>query len=138
MSKKRKEKQNESWKDSLNIADELAKIGGGDGLGDFNFKRFFGGIYQEHSEEEVEQSLIVGTSTTTPSIKDISLDYPQPWLFFRLITGSIILFYSFVAVYDQFENSNLLPGMIFTGSFAVPISTLFLFFELNIRRNVPI
>ncbi|WP_269621737.1 PrsW family intramembrane metalloprotease [Prochlorococcus marinus] len=138
MPDKNNAKQKESWKDSLNIADEIGRIGGGEGLGDFNFKRFFGGIYKDHSEEEVEQSLIVGTSTTTPSIENISLDYPQPWLFFRLITGSVILFYSFIAVYDQFENANLLPGIIFTGSFAVPISTLFLFFELNIRRNVPI
>ncbi len=127
-----------SWKDSLNIADEIGRIGRGEGLGDFSFKRFFGGIYKDHSEDEVEQSLIVGTATTTPSIEDVSLDYPQPWLFFRLITGSVILFYSFIAVYNQFENTNLLPGIIFTGSFAVPISTLFLFFELNIRRNVPI
>jgi RsiW-degrading membrane proteinase PrsW (M82 family) len=138
MSEKKNSKQQDSWRDLLNIVDDLARIGGGEGLGGFNFKRFFGGIYKEHSEEEVEQSLIVGTSTTTPSVEDISLEYPQPWLFFRLITGSIILFYSFVAVYEQFENSNLLPGIIFTGSFAVPISTLFLFFELNIRRNVPI
>jgi len=135
---KKDSKEKESWKDSLNIADEIARLGGAEGLGDFDFKRFFGGIYKDHSEEEVEQSLIVGTSTTTPSINEVSIEYPQPWLFFRLITGSIILFYSFVAVYNQFENANLLPGIIFTGSFAVPISTLFLFFELNIRRNVPI
>ena len=66
------------------------------------------------------------------------MEYPQPWLFFGLITGSIILFYGFVIAYNEFENINLIPGLIITGSFAVPISTLFLFFELNIRRNVPL
>ena len=112
-------------KESENLFTEtissIARLGGGEGLGDFDFKRFFGGIYNEHTEEEVEQSLIVGTSTTTPSLNEVSLEYPQPWLFFRLVTGSVILFYSFVAVYNQFENANLLPGIIFTGSFAVPI-----------------
>ena len=117
---------------------KLSRVGGAEGLGDFNFKRFFGGISKPHSVEEIEQSLIVGTKRTTPLIKDVSVEYPQPWLFFRLITGSIILFYGFVIAYNEFENINLIPGLIITGSFAVPISTLFLFFELNIRRNVPL
>ncbi|WP_320677267.1 PrsW family intramembrane metalloprotease [Prochlorococcus sp. MIT 1300] len=114
----------------------LSRVGDADGLGQFNFSRFFGGINKPHTEEEVEKSLIVGTSSTTPSINEVDLEYPQPWLFFRLIIGSIILFYGFVFAYEQFENSNLIPGVIITGSFAVPISTLFLFFELNIRRNI--
>ena len=116
----------------------LSKIGGAEGLGEFDFKRFFGGINKPHTEEEVEASLIVGTSTTTPSLRQVKLDYPQPWLFFRLVTASLILFYAFVFAYREFGNANLIPGLIITGSFAVPISTLFLFFELNIRRNVPL
>ena len=133
--------QNDSNKASAPIdsaISSLSKIGGAEGLGEFKFERFFGGINKPHTEEEVEQSLIVGTSTTTPSIKQVKLDYPQPWLFFRLVTASLVLFYGFVFAYRQFENANLLPGLIITGSFAVPISTLFLFFELNIRRNVPL
>lgn len=34
-----------------------------------------------HSEDEVEQSLIVGTSSTTPPIGELELEYPRPWLF---------------------------------------------------------
>ena len=123
---------------SEELLDRLGKIGEAEGLGAFNFSRFFGGIDKPHTVEEIEESLIVGTKFTTPKIEDISLDYPQPWLFFRLVTVSVILFYAFLFSYYAFENIYLVPGLIFSGSFAVPISTLFLFYELNIRRNVPL
>ena len=125
-------------KSTQGLVTSISKAGGGEGLGDFDFNRFFGSVFRPHTEEEIEESLIVGTSTTTPSIHNISLEYPQPWLFFRLVSASVILFYGFVFSYNSFQNPKLLPGLIITGSFAVPISTLFLFFELNIRRNVPI
>lgn len=116
----------------------ISQFGGGEGIGEFQFSSFFGEIFKPHTEDEVEESIIVGTSKTTPSIEEVVVEYPRPWLFFRLVTGSLILFYGFVFAYRQFENTNLVPGLIITGSFAVPISTLFLFFELNIRRNVPL
>lgn len=121
-----------------NVVAGISQISGGDGIGDFKISEFFSEIFKPHSEDEVEESLIVGTRQTTPSISDLNIEYPKPWLFFRLVTGSLILFYGFVFSYQQFENANLIPGLILTGSFAVPIATLFLFFELNIRRNVPL
>jgi len=123
---------------SKDLLEKLGRVGEAEGLGEFNFSRFFGGINKPHSVDEIEESLIIGTQSTTPKIEDVNLDYPQPWLFFRLVTVSIILFYAFVIAYYAFENINLVPGLIFCGSFAVPISTLFLFFELNIRRNIPL
>lgn len=121
-----------------NIVGGIGAIGGAEGLGEFRLMKFFSEAFKKHTEEEVEASIIVGTSTTTPDISEVDLSYPQPWLFFRLAIGSIILFYGFVFAYGQFSSANLLPGLIFTGSFAVPIATVFLFYEINIRRNVPL
>ena len=120
------------------IFDELGKLGDGDGFGEFDFKKFFKGLFIYKTEEELEDSLIVGTSKTTPSISELLIKYPEPWLFGRLIIGSLVLFYGFVGIYKQFEVVNLIPAIIFTGSFSVPISTIFLFFEINIRRNISI
>ncbi len=120
------------------VVSGISQISGGEGIGEFRFSTFFDEIFKPHTEDEVEESLIVGTRKTTPSIEELTIEYPKPWLFFRLITGSLILFYSFVFAYQQFENPNLIPGLILSGSFAVPLATLFLFFELNVRRNVPI
>jgi RsiW-degrading membrane proteinase PrsW (M82 family) len=36
----------------------------------------------------------------------------------------------------MWANTKLLPGLMLVGSFAIPISTLVLFVELNVRRNV--
>ena len=132
-------KPKQERKDTLSsVVTSISELSGGDGIGEFNFNNFFSEIFKPHSEEEIDESLIVGTSTTTPAINELKIEYPRPWLFFRLITGSIILFYGFVFVCREFENQLLIPGLIITGSFAVPVSTLFLFFEINIRRNIPI
>tara|TARA_A100001388_G_scaffold277587_1_gene269704 strand:- start:1057 stop:2049 length:993 start_codon:yes stop_codon:yes gene_type:complete len=127
-----------SWKSILFLFNEVGKLGEGEGYGDFKLSKFIRGFFKEKSENEIENSLIVGTKYTTPLISEISLNYPEPWLFGRLLFGSIFIFYSFVALYQQFEVSNLIPAIILIGSFGVPISTLFLFFEFNIARNVPI
>ncbi len=130
-------KENESlWKYLLLIFDEIGKIGEAEGFGDFNFKKFFNGFFKNKSSDDVQNSLIVGTNKTTPKISEVALDYPEPWLFGRLLFGSILLFYSLVAIYRQFEVSNLIPALIFIGSFGVPISTVFLFFEFNIPKNI--
>ena len=120
-----------------NIIEGLGMIGGAEGVGEFSAKKFFGGAKKPYSEEDIVNTLFVGTSSTTPSINDVSTEYPQPWLFFRLITASIILFYGFIYLFSQSSNPNYVPAIIFSGSFAIPLTTLVLFFELNIRRNVP-
>ena len=78
------------------VVSEIAQIGGGEGLGEFQINEFFKKAFEEHTEDEVKASLTVGTSITTPGISELDLSYPQPWLFFRLATASIILFYGFV------------------------------------------
>ena len=82
------------------IFDELGKLGDGDGFGEFDFKKLFKGLFIDKTEEELEDSLIVGTSKTTPSISELLIKYPEPWLFGRLIIGSLVLFYGFIGIYN--------------------------------------
>ena len=42
----------------------------------------------------------------------------------------------FLAGWNEYQNINLIPGLIMVGSFAVPIATLIFFVEINARRNV--
>ena len=133
-----REKIVEGIKNPKNIVEGLGKVGGAEGVGEFEPQKFFGGINKKQTEDDLVKSLFVGTSTTTPSINDISTDYPQPALFFRLIILSFIVFYGFVFVFNQSPVPTAFIGIIITGSFAIPLATLLLFFELNIRKNVPI
>lgn len=132
---KKNEKQ---FKSSNFLVEIFGKIGEAKGLGEFSLRRFFGGFKRKFSEEEVVKTLFVGTPSTTPSIEKITTEYPEPWICYRLTISTIIIFYGFVFLFNQNQNPNIIPAIIFSGSFAVPISTLVLFFELNIRRNVPI
>jgi len=48
----------------------------------------------------------------------------------------VLTYFIFLYAWEQFANLNLVPGLIVTGSFAVPFAVLILFFELNTPRNV--
>ncbi len=134
----RREKVVNGIKNPSNFVERLSTIGDAEGLGEFDPKRFFGAVNKKYSEEAVVQTLFVGTPKTTPLISEVSTEYPQPWLFFKLITPSLILFFGFLVLLNQApSNGAAFFGIILTGSFAIPISTLILFFELNIRKNIP-
>ena len=81
---------------------------------------------------------MVGSRQTTPSIQDIEVEWPKPWIFFRALLASIVVFLLFNLSWLTFGNAMLVPGLIFAGSFAMPITTLILFLELNISRNVSV
>ena len=106
------------------LVEIFGKIGEADGLGEFSFKKFFGGINVKHSEEEFVKNIFVGTKETTPSIKEISSKYPQPWIFSRLLIAALVIFYAFKFAYDHSPNPIYIPALIVTGSFGIPLSTL--------------
>jgi RsiW-degrading membrane proteinase PrsW (M82 family) len=57
-------------------------------------------------------------------------------MFMRALFFAALLYGGFHFLWNFFHNENLLPGLILTGSFAVPIATLVFFFEMNVPRNV--
>src|SRR5205823_6447989 len=56
--------------------------------------------------------------------------------FTRVLLFVAVVYFGFSFMMDQFLNKNLVPGLIMMGSLAVPLATVFLFFELNSPRNV--
>ena len=57
-------------------------------------------------------------------------------MFLRVLLMSVVLYLGFIWIYEQFENIRLLPGLIMTGSVAVPFALLIFFFEANVPRNI--
>jgi protease PrsW len=84
----------------------------------------------------VELHFATGLPGTTPEVHAIEPGWPKPWMFVRLLGVSSVLFVSFVVLIRVFNGGNLLPGLIVIGSFAVPLSVLVFFFEVNSPRNV--
>jgi RsiW-degrading membrane proteinase PrsW (M82 family) len=93
-------------------------------------------VFSAHSEEDVERCLAAGAPQTTPPLAAVSTDWPRPWVFGRLLVLALAVYGAFSIAWTHSGNRNLIPGLILTGSFAVPVSILVLFFECNVRRNV--
>lgn len=123
-------KEKPSWVDSLN------EYVGNDRPADLNWKVLFSDVFKSHTTEEAEAIFICGTKTTTPAPSEVSKDWPHPWLYSRVFLMFIMAFFLLWICVVGFSNSNAMPGMIVVGSFAVPLSTMILFMEVNAWRNV--
>ena len=118
------------------LHDKLASSIGIEKLEGFSLSALFSETFSKHSREEVEESFTVGTPSSTPDILAVDASWPKPWLFMRMLLASLALYFLFWIGWRQFENTNLIPGWIMIGSFAVPVSSLVLFLEFNVRRNI--
>ncbi len=128
-------------KDSLNsysVTDSITNKLGLARIEAFTLKGFFSKVFSKHNSDEIEEVFTVGSIHTTPNL-DISMAvFPTPWVFGRVLLGIIATYSLFWLGINIFGNPKLIPGLIFSGSFAVPIAVLVLFFEINTPRNVSI
>ncbi|WP_299488596.1 PrsW family glutamic-type intramembrane protease [Acaryochloris sp. IP29b_bin.137] len=118
------------------VAKRITSAAGVDQLEGFSLGEMFSEVFKKHSEQEVEAYFTVGTALTTPSIQDVDTSWPKPWVFFRTFVGAVAVYIGFVFAWREFQNPNLIPGLIIVGAFAIPFSTLIFFFEANVRKNV--
>lgn len=79
-----------------------------------------------------------GGLKSTPSLEEISTDWPAPWIFIRVLGLSLLMCIGFLGMFSAFGDRamNAAPGLLFAISFAVPFSVLTLFAEFNVRRNI--
>lgn len=118
------------------IADRLSSATGVEKLKGFSLSEMFSETFSRHSPDDVERYFNVGGPDTTPAIEAVNTGWPKPWAFFRTLGFAGILYAGLFILWVQFKNPFLIPGMILIGSFAVPLATCILFFELNVRKNV--
>jgi len=104
----------------------------------FSLAAFFSGVLTSRSSDQIEDHLSVGFRGTTPPLIPAMAEMPTPWLFGRCLLVTLLVFVPLYYALAVSGNVLLLPGVILIGAFAVPISTLVLFFELNTPRNVSI
>lgn len=124
----------ESFMDKLN--QKIEGLVGDKSTEKFKLGDLFSDVFKKHSEDETDHIFIRGTTVTTPSLDTLSSEWKKPWLYSRIF---LLLFAAFVILYVctvSLNNINTLPGVIFLGSFMVPISLLVLFFEMNVPQNI--
>jgi RsiW-degrading membrane proteinase PrsW (M82 family) len=117
-------------------SDAITERLGLDTIDGFSLGSFFSQVFSKHDPELVESMFTVGSRETTPALNPSMGELPNPWIFFRVLVGAVVVYLLFLMAWNQFGNVNVIPGLIMVGSFAVPFSVLILFFEINTPRNV--
>lgn len=107
-------------------------------LQDFKLAKIFSEVFSRHTTEEMEEQLITGTSRNTPSLTELEIGWGRPWLFARLLAISAILAMVMYVGFDMFNNVIMVTGLLFVGAFAMPLSVLLFFLEMNVPRNVSV
>ncbi|WPX40847.1 GYF domain-containing protein [Akkermansia sp. N21116] len=104
----------------------------------FSLKHIFKKTFLRRTEQERIDFFASGGLRSTPSLEEISTDWPAPWVFIRVLGLSLLMCIGFLILMAVFGDRamNAVPGLLFAISFAVPFSVLTLFAEFNVRRNI--
>lgn len=116
--------------------DQVNHYVGNDAPSKLNWTVLFTDVFKSHTTDDAERIFISGTKTTTPRLENVSREWPRPWLYARVLFMFLIAASLLWLCCTTFNNPNGFPGFIVVSSFAVPFSTLMLFLELNVWRNV--
>lgn len=121
-------------KDNERVMDTVLESTGLKHLDGFSLTGLFSETFKRHTDDEMERYFGVGTPLTTPPISQANASWPKPWLFLRLIILGIGGYWLMAQM--SLDNTKALPGMIFFGSFVIPLATLMFFFECNVVKNI--
>lgn len=124
----------DGWLDDL--SGRISSVAGVERIEGFSARDMFSEVFRSRTDEEVEEYFTVGTPATTPPLSQVETNWPKPWVFFKTFTLSVMVYLAFVFAMKEFNNPKLIPGLIMTGAFLIPVSVLIFFFEMNVVRNV--
>lgn len=119
------------------ITENLDKITGAKSENYVTFKDLFKDTFKKHSEEDLDNVFVCGSSNTTPDVKDVNPKKASAWVYFKIFIFFIIAYIPTRIGYINYGNLNFLPAMIMLGAFAVPVTVLIFFYEINLFRNIP-
>ena len=119
------------------INDNLDKITGARSKNYVTFKDLFKNTFAKHTEEELDEVFICGGEKTTPALKDVDPTKATAWVYFKILVFFILAYIPVRIGFITYGNSNFLPAMIMLSAFAVPVTVLIFFYEINIFRNIP-
>jgi protease PrsW len=119
-----------------NLGGQISSAAGVGKIQGFNALEMFAAVFQKRSDDEIEQYFSVGGPTNTPPLAAVETSWPKPWLFFKAFVAAALVYFCFDFGWHEFQNPNLIPGLITVGSFVIPFSILIFFFEINAPRNI--
>lgn len=125
-------------------ADKLNEIAGGTGHVDLRFANFFDRVLKRHGREEAEELFACGGPTTTPSLAEVSREWPHPWLYsrvFLVFLASLACFWgiSYLVVNGSGAHATYyagFAGFMLMSVLIINVTVLTFFFETNAPRNL--
>ena len=99
------------------------------------FRELFSEIFKKHSKEDQDALMVSGTGAAgLPQYRE----WRKPWLFSRVLLVLGACFFILYLCWTLFQQTagNIIPGLIFIGSMAIPFSLMLFFWETNKPRNI--
>ena len=119
------------------ISDNLDKLTGAKSKSYVTFKDLFKNTFKKHTDDELDEVFICGGKNTTPELKDVDPHNATAWVYFKILIFFLVAYIPVRIGFISYGNANFLPAMIMIAAFAVPVTILIFFFEINIFRNIP-
>ncbi len=119
------------------ITENLDKITGAKSESYVSFKDLFKGTFKKHTSDDLDAVFVCGTEKTTPAINDINPKNTGAWVYLKIFIFFIIAYIPVRIGYITYGNTNFLPALVMLGAFAMPVTVLIFFFEINVFRNIP-
>ena len=119
------------------VSENLDKITGAQSENYVTFKDLFKNTFKKHTDEDLDEIFVCGSSKTTPKVKDIDPRKATAWVYFKILILFVIAYIPTRIGFINYGNDNFLPAMIMLAAFAIPVTVLIFFFEINIFRNIP-
>ncbi len=119
------------------ISENLDKITGAKSERYVTFNDLFKNTFKKHTEEDLDEVFVCGSKETTPNVKDIDPRKASAWVYFKILVFFLIAYIATRIGYINYGNLNFLPAMIILGAFAIPVTIMIFFFEINLFKNIP-
>lgn len=109
-----------------------------DQLEGFSFTRFMRQVFKRHPWEEIEEYMSLGTPHNIPPLSEVHPVWPAPWMFFRTMLFTVLLYLFLVWKQDLFGTEYVLLPFWIAGVIGIPFATVLFFWEVNIPKNISI
>lgn len=119
------------------ITENLDKITGVKSESYVTFKDLFKGAFKKHTSDDLDDIFVCGTKATTPDVKEINPQKVGAWVYLKIFIFFLIAYIPVRIGYITYGNLNFLPALIMLGAFAMPVTVLIFFFEINVFKNIP-
>lgn len=131
-------KESSSLDEKLFKPDSLHRFTGLEKLENFKVSEIFSEVFRKKTAQDMEDQLLTGTSRHRPDLMDFDIRWAKPWLFTRFMFITLLLGIIMYVAFRWFNNPLMIPGVLFIGTFAMPLSVLIFFMEMNTPRNISI